>query len=335
MASPINPTVIISFPRQIIGIVLLLLSLLSFNVFADANSGIPPTTGKVIFGAYVNGIHSIDLKNGTVDLDLYVWFRTKGKKNLLDSLEIMNGSMGEKTSILKKKIGDEMYYSMRIATKAYQLYDLRSFPLDHQQLIFSFEDSEEDVSALQFEPDKENTKISGSIALPGWKVGQVKIDVNMKEYDTNYGDISMGERHSKFSRATLTIPIDREGVGYFFKLFWAVFLSAGVAFLSLFIKPDNLDPRFGLGVGGIFAVVASSIVISSMLPETQQVTMGEVLLIMTITSIFITLIESVVSLRLWESGKQSASIKLDTWFGRIAPISYVAGCMAVVGFFID
>lgn len=312
-----------------------MLTLLGVNAFAETNVEPHSPTGKVIIGAYVNGIHSIDIKNGTVDLDLYVWFRTKGKKNILDSIEITNGSMGERTAVLKKKIGDELYYSMRVTTKAYQLYDLRNFPLDHQQLIFSFEDSDEDVSTLQFEPDKENTKISGAIALPGWRVGQVRIDVSTKEYDTNYGDTSMGAQYSKFSRATLMIPIDREGVGYFFKLFWAVFLSAGVAFLSFFIKPDNLDPRFGLGVGGIFAVVASSIVISSMLPETQQVTMGEVLLLITITSIFLTLIESVVSLRLWESGKQSVSMKLDTWFGRVAPISYMAICVAVIVFFID
>ena len=70
------------------------------------------------------------------------------------------------------------------------------------------------------------------------------------------------------------------------KLFGTVVLSAAVAFLSFHVKPSDLDPRFGLGIGGIFAVVASNFVLSSMLPETHEVTMGEALLLLTIAGIF-------------------------------------------------
>jgi hypothetical protein len=299
-----------SLLRGIIALCVLLFCTFASNTFAETKVDQHLQKGEVLIGAYVNGIHSIDLRAGTVDLDLYIWLRTKGDGNLLDSIEVVNGSITEKSAVVKKKIGDENYFSMRITAKAFQIFDLRKFPLDKQNLTVIFEDSEEDISALQFVSDEKNTKVADAAELPGWKIGKATINISSHGYDTNYGDLSLGQNNSKFSRAAISIPIDREGVGYFFKLFGTVFLSAFVTFLSFFIRPNNLDPRFGLGVGGIFAVVASNFVLSSMLPDTNQVTMGEALLLLTIISIFIALTESVISLRLWESGKEAKAIKL-------------------------
>jgi hypothetical protein len=321
---------LIAIVCRFVGLCFLLLSLSSGIAFSETQIEPSLHKGAVLIGAYVNGIHSIDLRAGTVDLDLYIWLRTKSERNLLDSIEVVNGSIIEKSAVVKKKIGDENYFSMRISAKAFQIFDLRKFPLDKQNLAIVFEDSEEDISALQFVPDEMNTKVASAAELPGWKIGKAAINISSHSYDTNYGDLSLGQNNSKFSRAAISIPIDREGVGYFFKLFGTVFLSAFVTFLSFFIRPNNLDPRFGLGVGGIFAVVASNFVLSSMLPDTNQVTMGEALLLLTIISIFIALTESVISLRLWESDKEEMAIKLDSMAGWIMPIVYLAMCALIL-----
>lgn len=287
-------------------------------------------TGKVVIGAYINGINSIDLKAGTVNLDVYLWLLTKGDRNLLDSIEVMNGTVEEKSSIVAKKIGDDNYFSVRMQIKTLQLYDLRAFPLDKQHLILYIEDSQEDISGLEFVADTANTKTAGSISLPGWKVGKVQIKTVNNKYDTNYGDKTWGSDSSSFSRTVIDIPIQREGFGYFFKLFCTVFLSAAVAFLAFHILPGNMEPRFGLGVGGIFAVVASDYVLASMLPETHQITMGEGLLILTMVFIFITLIEIVYTVKLWEDGKQAISLKINRICGIVIPISYVVLSVIII-----
>ena len=300
------------------------------NALAESHAQLSAPAEKVVIGAYINGVHSIDLKAGTVDLDMYLWLRSKGERDLLDSIEIMNGSISEKSGIEKKKIGDENYYTMRISVKVFQNYDLRNFPLDKQQLTVFIEDSMDAATALQFVPDEENTKVAKSVALPGWSVGKAKITVTTNSYDTNYGDLSIGTNSSDFSRASIYIPIEREGTGYFFKLFGTVFLSAAVAFLAFFIRPDDLDPRFGVGLGGIFAVVASNVVLSSMLPETHQFSMGEALLLLTMALIFLSLLESVLALRLWGAGKQATAQKLDRITGWLLPIAYIAICALIV-----
>lgn len=290
-------------------------------------------TERVLVGAYINGISDLDLKSGSAKIDAYIWFRSQNNLKILDTVEVMNGDKPETSSIVTKKIGKVFYSSERIQLDTRQIFNLKKFPLDHQILRIDLENSELDSNELQFEPDQNNTKVSESLVLPGWKIGKPTIKVIDKVYDTNYGDLTMGDNASSYSRAIIEIPIEREGMGYFFKLFGTVFLSAAVAFLSFYIRPDDLDPRFGLGVGGIFAVVASNFVLSSMLPETHEFTMGEALLLMTIVSIFIALLESVISLRYWEEGKTDAALKLDRYAGIYLPIAYVGFSAAIVFYY--
>lgn len=289
---------------------------------------------NVLVGAYINGISNLDLKSGSAKIDAYLWFRSPKNIKILDTVEVMNGEKPEVSSIVTKKIGKTFYSSERIQLDTRQIFNLKKFPLDRQVIRIDLENSEFDAEDLQFVADEKNTKVSESLVLPGWKIGKPSIRVTDKSYDTNYGDLTMGDNGSVYSRAIVEIPIEREGMGYFFKLFGTVFLSAAVAFLSFYIRPDDLDPRFGLGVGGIFAVVASNFVLSSMLPETHEFTMGEALLLMTIVSIFIALLESVVSLRLWESGNTKAALKLDKYAGISLPLAYVSISAIIVSYYL-
>lgn len=173
-------------------------------------------TESVTIGAYINGIRSIDLKAGSAEIDLYLWLRSSSKRNLLDSIEIMNGNGSEKTAVVHKATRGENYQSARLQLSAYQIFNLKKFPLDNQVLRIVIEDFEADISSLQFIADSENTKVSKSIVLPGWKIGDAHIKVEPFSYETNYGDTSLGESNSVFSRAVIEIPIEREGIGYFF-----------------------------------------------------------------------------------------------------------------------
>ena len=47
------------------------------------------------------------------------------------------------------------------------------------------------------------------------------------------------------------IWIHRQGSGFYLKMFVALFVGVGVAMIAFFIKPTDVDPRFGLGVGAL------------------------------------------------------------------------------------
>lgn len=40
--------------------------------------------------------------------------------------------------------------------------------------------------------------------------------------------------------------------------------------LAFFIKPTDVDQRFGLGVGALFAAIANTYITSSLVPEVEE-----------------------------------------------------------------
>jgi len=83
---------------------------------------------------------------------------------------------------------------------------------------------------------------------------------------------------------------------------FGLFVATGIAFLAFFIRPTDLDLRFGLGVGAIFAAVASQYVVSSSLAATHVLTMADFLHILAFVFIFLSLVESTVSPHLYTTG---------------------------------
>jgi hypothetical protein len=119
-------------------------------------------------------------------------------------------------------------------------------------------------------------------------------------------------------------------MGYFFKLFWGGFMATMIAFMALWIKPTDLDPRFGLGVGAIFAAMASAYVITSALPETQDITLADMMNGLAILYIFLSILVSTISLRVHGSGRENASRRLDRWSFVILFITFCYGNILIV-----
>ena len=71
-----------------------------------------------------------------------------------------------------------------------------------------------------------------------------------------------------------------------------------------------------------------------MLPETSQVTMGETLLLMTMGFIFLVLFESVISLKIFESGKKEQALKIDAISGVLFPFVYFLLSFILVLFYL-
>ena len=274
-------------------------------------------------GIYVNQIHAVNLRENLYTIDFWLWFRWDGQDDYspLESFEVINGRIESKASEYKDKIdenGKERNYAYcRVVATITQFWDISRFPLDDHILNLSVEDSDNEEFKVKFVADTENSRTGPNVRVPGWTVGPAKGIVSSTHYTSNYGDTSLpSDNDSTYSRFTWQITIYREGFGYFGKLFCGLFIATGISFLVFFIRPTDVDPRFGLGIGAIFASVASEYVITSVLPDTNLVTMADWLHILAFIFIFITLVESVYSLTLYcteEPELVAKSKKLD-WY---------------------
>lgn len=299
----------------------------------SCDSGIPH---KVYVGMYVHGVTGVSLKENQFLADCRIWFRWMSDEiNPLDSFEITNGHIESKDGIYRSKLGNYNYAVCRVAARINKMWDVSRFPLDDHTLSIEIEDTDRESHKQYYLADTENCALDPGARIAGWRIFAKEPKVTEHRYNTNYGDMSLPTGHeSKWSRFIFFIGIGRPGYASFIKLFAGLFVSAGIALLSLLIRPTDLDPRFGLGVGAMFAAVASEYILVGSLPETSGLTMADKLHILTFVFIFLTLAESAFSLKLMTAGKDAASRKLDrTAFGCLSA-SYcliVAGIIGVAG----
>jgi hypothetical protein len=295
-----------------------LITALTSLVAASAARGADAPAAKpadVYIGVYINRIYDVSLKENKFSADFYVWFRWLGDSvKPVESFEVVNGRIDSKEGVYETRVKGFNYASCRVNATITKFWDVSKFPLDNHTLTVEIEDNENEDFKLRYLPDKENCGINPQVQVPGWKLQSSWGEVAPHSYQTNYGDISLpSNNESVYSRFIFSIKVIRPGYGYFFKLFFGVFVAAMIAFLAFFIKPTDLDPRFGLGVGAIFAAVASEYVIASALPDTHILTLADKLHILAFAFIFLSLAESTISLRLFTSEREKLSKGLDKY----------------------
>jgi hypothetical protein len=318
----------------------LLCAIITLNAAARQGSvsTAPPSSASdptlVTVGTYVNQIYAMNLKENIFTVDFYIWFRWKGDAvNPIETFELMNGKISEKNLIPTRDIGDQHYAQARITAVINKFWDVSRFPLDSHDLAILIEDQNSDITRLRYVADTENAGFDKDLKVVGYNATGGKAAITDNHYNTNYGDISLPVgNESIYSRYGYAVHAARPSYSYFFKLFSTIFISAMVGFLAFLVKPVDLDPRFGLGVGALFAVVASTFVISSELPDSERMTMADSINLASMIMIFLSLIQSAIALKIYsrsENGERLAG-RLDTICIVVFPLVYILWILAIV-----
>jgi hypothetical protein len=179
---------------------------------------------------------------------------------------------------------------------------------------------------LVFVPDQINTSVSSRVRVPAYDVSGSHLIEKPHSYKTTRGDprLAPGTK-SNYSQARLGIRMQRSGWGYFFKMFQSLYVAVTIAMLAMFVKPTHVDPRFGLGVGGLFAAVANSYATSSLIPDTGLMTLADMVNGFGVWMILLTVIQSTISLCLFEHlGAELLSRRFDQVSFAVLSTGYVA-----------
>jgi hypothetical protein len=294
---------------------------------------------KVVIGAYVNKLYEISFPESRYAVDFYIWFRWKAEGELkdykpLESMELINGRIDSKTSIVEKKIGDMNYASARVAATIFKNWELRAFPFDNHRLFVHVEDSQFVAEQMVYVSDETNSRIGDELSVPGWNLGRFTPMVTNKTYKTNYGDVSLPtDALSNYSRFTFGMNMERANFGSAAKLLSTVLAATLVAFIAFAIRPVDVDPRFGLPVGALFAVAASAFVVASSVPDSGVLTVADQMHMLSMAFIFFVLVESAVSLKWDESEQEAKWRRLDRIALVVFPVLFVvfAGWIITAG----
>jgi len=283
---------------------------------------------QVSTGAYVIKIQDLNFRDNKYSLDFYLWFRWRPEGALadykpLDSFELVNGKIENKSSVVEKKIDDLNYASVRVSATMSETWDLAHFPFDSHTVTVKIEDSTYTTKDLVFVADKRNSGIGDEIDMSGWTASNFITDVRNKVYHTNYGDTSLPtDARSEYSRFTFNIDIDRSSQGAAVKLLSTVLLATAVAFVAFLVKPSDLDARFGMGIGSLFAVAASAFISASLVPDSGAMTMADKMHMLALAFIFGTLLLSALCLKFEVSGREELAFRIDRYAVVLLPLLF-------------
>lgn len=291
--------------HSLIRILLLPLLVLSFYRTAQAQ----PDTVKI--GAFINDIYDINLGEKSFSAQFWVWFNyRKHDLNPLETLEIPNAKSVENSLSFVEDKGGLVWASKKVTAIIKKDWDVRKFPFDDQQMTIELEESNKDIGMMVYVADIENTKLDTSLHLTNWKIERFELAINTKKYDTTYGDPTLAEG-SEYPHASINISIKRKSWGLFFSLFTGLYVAFFISSLVFFIDPTDVDPRFGLSVGALFAAVGNKYIVDSILPQSTTFTLVDKLHILTYLFLLLCIVLSVISLRRWKNGQVERSKRFD------------------------
>lgn len=295
-------------------------------LLAAAPAGAAPN--EVVVGTFVNKIEDLNFRENKYIIDFYIWFRWKADGPLadykpLDSFEIINGRRDGMAAVVEKKIGDTNYAIARITATIAEKWNLKEYPFDWHRTSVRIEDSVYTALDLVFVPDVNNSRLGDEIEMSGWRAANFAATVERKTYRTNYGDISLPtDAQSEYSRFVIAWTLERTNPGAAVKLLSTVLLATAVAFVAFMVKPSDLDARFGMGVGSLFAVMASAVIASSSVPDSGGMTLADQVHMVALAFIFVTLLLSALCLRLETHEQEELAFRIDHWCLGVLPLLF-------------
>jgi hypothetical protein len=284
-----------------------------------------PQPDTVTIGAYTISIHDIDFHNKEYTTRFWLWvlYNNNAKFDFPTQIDIPNAKDIAKPEVISDTIDNRIWQLMKMKCVMKQNWKVKDFPFDQQHLVVHVENSIYDRNSLVFVADELGSTYDRELALDGWRIDNFKVTTNMSEYTTVFGDPSSDMLHSEYASFNIEIDIERDAWGLFMKIFIGMYIAFMISVLSFTTQPSELEPRFGLPVGGLFAAVGNKYIIDSLLPESSSFTLVDSLHAATFLAIFATLLVSAISLHFYDKGKVESARNVSYWGSRTVIVTFV------------
>jgi len=303
-----------------------LLSFLLVGTLAYAQ----PDTVKV--GTYVISVHDINFHEKEYTARFWLWFVYSNPDfDFSKQLDIPNAKSIDTPEIINDSIEGKAWTIMKMKSTMKESWNVKDFPFDQQHLRVQIENTLFDDRSLVFVPDTPGSKYDNKEAIDGWEITHFKVSAGTNDYETGFGDPRPERSVQNFSTFLIEMDIERDAWGLFMKIFLGMYIAFMIATISFTPHPSEMDPRFGLPVGGLFAAVGNKYIIDSLLPESSEFTLVDTLHALTFIAIFGTLLVSAIALRQFDNGKKELAERTNRRGARIIFTLYILCNIIFIG----
>lgn len=300
------------------------ISILSLLFFASLNlyaSPIIPDT--VTVGSYILSLHDINFHEKEYTMRFWLWFVYNNPEfDFTTQVEVPNAKSIEKPDVMVDTINGKTWVLMKMKSVMKQSWNVNDYPFDEQKVIVSIENTMFDNRWLVFKVDSLGSSYAPEMNVDGWNIKMFKVHKGVNQYNTSFGDPRQ-HSGSEYDTFNIELILERDAMGLFMKIFLGMYIAFFIGSISFYIDVKEVDPRFALPVGGLFAAVGNKYIIDSLLPETSDFTLVDTLHSITFVFIFLTIFFNAYSLTLHKNNQHEKASRLNLYASRLLILCYL------------
>jgi len=257
-------------------------------------------------------IHDINFHDKEYTARFWLWMNyTNPEFNFVNQIDIPNAKSIEQPNIITDTINNNIYVLLKMKCTMKQSWEVMDYPFDDQELLINVENSLFDTKSLVFIADTLDSNYDPNMNVDGWTVKNFKVGTGISPYPTAFGFPNSTIHQSDYSKYTISFTLVRNAFGLFLKIFLGMYIAFLISIVTFILKPEEIEPRFGLPVGGLFAAVGNKYIIDSILPETSSFTLVDSLHSMTFLFIFFIIATAAISLIILNRGNSAKARRFD------------------------
>jgi hypothetical protein len=283
-----------------------------------------PAATPVAVSVRMDRVGDFSLREGRWDTDFDISFRWAG--DAIDpgaTFRVVNGEVLSRQKEASETVDGQRYERYNVRARIEQSFDPARFPFSDAALLVAIEDTSHDASVLKYQVYGSGIQIASRAISTGLKITKTYTGTKLYNYGpTDKPPSAAGEVYSRFLFALFVEPRGQE---IYTKMFQALFASVAIALMVFFIKPTFVDPRFGLGVGAFFAAIGNNIFVVTLLPPAGRVTLADMVNLIGLVTIFLTLVQSTISLHFCDTDRW----RLSRFFDRLCFPIFLLGYVVV------
>ena len=282
-------------------------------VFAAAAVPLRAAPERVLIGAYVTDLYDFNPGANCYTVSFWIWTRhVSPRLHPLDTLVIRNAKSVTMGKVSEVPRNGEIWSERFVTAVVRYDWDLRHYPFDRHVLPLTIEEGVWDTSALVYAGDAAHTKIEPASTEDDWVVNDFRIAVVPVQYPTTFGDPALTNGSSVFSRAAMTIGVERTQIGIFLKLLLGAYVAFLLGMMTLRMEqPSLFSTRMSVLVGSLFAVLVNMRATEGVLGRSADFTLVDRIHLVIAFYILVVALVAFVSRRLAEQDRKAAALRLD------------------------
>jgi hypothetical protein len=281
----------------------------------------------VYVGVFLRDIASFELKDGVFSADVDVWLKWRGDLDP-SRLTILNAGEVDESEVVEEHDGDWHARRWRVRGQLRGEFPVHRFPFDAQRLALTFELPLRDGALA---PDLAGSGMSERFSVAGWHYRpEFRPVVADHAYASDLGSIDGEGAPTLVRRASFEVTLERPLVTVGLKFFLPLFIIALVALVALFLHPEAIEPRSGIGVTALLSCFAFQFTVADTMPGVAYLTLADALFIIGYALTTLAMIESVLVHALFRIEREGLALLLDRVCRVALPLGTAVAVFAVV-----